>query len=110
MTPGPSPVPLFVRESLAQEMMHHRTSEFKDILKEAHAGLKSIFCTENPVLILSSSGTGAMEAAVGNLFSKGDKVLAIGGGKFGERWTEIAKAFGLDVVDCISLKLLFFAL
>jgi len=99
MTPGPSPVPLFVRESLAQEIMHHRTSEFKEILKEAHGGLKSVFCTENPVLILSSSGTGAMEAAVSNLFSKGDKVLAIGGGKFGERWAEIAKAFALDVVE-----------
>jgi len=99
MTPGPSPVPLFVRESLAQEIMHHRTSEFKEILKEAHSGLKSVFCTENPVLILSSSGTGAMEAAVSNLFSKGDKVLAIGGGKFGERWAEIAKAFALDVVE-----------
>ena len=99
MTPGPSPVPSFVRESLAQEIMHHRTSEFKEILKEAHAGLKSIFCTENPVLILSSSGTGAMEAAVTNLFSKGDKVLAIGGGKFGERWAEIAKVFALNVVE-----------
>ena len=99
MTPGPSPVPLFVRESLAQEIMHHRTSEFKEILKEAHGGLKSVFCTENPVLILSSSGTGAMEAAVSNLFSKGDKVLAIGGGKFGERWAEIAKALALDVVE-----------
>ncbi|NQT28210.1 MAG: alanine--glyoxylate aminotransferase family protein [Candidatus Omnitrophica bacterium] len=99
MTPGPSPVPFFVRESLAQEMMHHRTSEFKEILKEAHAGLKSIFRTENPVLIFSSSGTGAMEAAVSNLFSKGDKVLAIGGGKFGERWAEIAKVFALDVVE-----------
>jgi len=99
MTPGPSPVPLFVRESLSQEMIHHRTSEFKDILKQAHTGLKSIFCTENPVLILSSSGTGAMEAAVCNLFSKGDKVLAIGGGKFGQRWLEISKAFGLDVIE-----------
>jgi len=99
MTPGPSPVPSFVRESLSQEIMHHRTSEFKEILKEVHAGLKSVFCTENPVLILSSSGTGAMEAAVSNLFSKGEKVLAIGGGKFGERWAEIAKSFSLDVVE-----------
>ncbi|MCK4912694.1 MAG: alanine--glyoxylate aminotransferase family protein [Candidatus Omnitrophica bacterium] len=99
MTPGPSPVPLFVRESLSQEMMHHRTSEFKEILKKAHEGLKSIFCTENPVLVLSSSGTGAMEASVSNLFSKEDKVLAIGGGKFGERWAEIAKAFGLNVIE-----------
>lgn len=99
MTPGPSPVPFFVRESLSQEIMHHRTSEFKEILKEAHAGLKSVFCTENPVLILSSSGTGAMEAAISNLFSKGEKVLAIGGGKFAERWAEIARCFSLDVVE-----------
>jgi len=99
MTPGPSPVPSFVRESLSQEIMHHRTSEFQDILKETHEGLKQVFCTDNPVLIFSSSGTGAMEAAVGNLFSSGDKVIAVNGGKFGERWTEIAKSFSLEVVE-----------
>jgi len=99
MTPGPSPVPSFVRESLAQEMMHHRTDEFRKILEESHNSLKSIFCTQNPVLILSSSGTGAMESSVCNLFSSSDKVVAVCGGKFGERWSEIGKAFGLDVIE-----------
>ncbi|MFH1505011.1 MAG: alanine--glyoxylate aminotransferase family protein [Candidatus Omnitrophota bacterium] len=99
MTPGPSPVPSFVRESLSREIMHHRTDEFREILEQAHSGLKDIFCTKNPVFILSSSGTGAMEASVSGLFSKGDKVIAIRGGKFGERWAEIGKAFGLDVIE-----------
>jgi len=99
MTPGPTPVPPFVRESLSQQILHHRTSEFQEILGAVYGGLKSIFCTENPVLILASSGTGAMEAAVSNLFSRGDKVLAIAGGKFGERWIEIAKSLSLDAVE-----------
>jgi len=99
MTPGPSPVPSFVREALSREILHHRTDEFRAILKEAHEGLKSVFCTQNPVLILASSGTGAMEAAVCNLFSSKDKVIAINGGKFGERWRDIAKVMDLDVIE-----------
>ncbi|MFH1519035.1 MAG: alanine--glyoxylate aminotransferase family protein [Candidatus Omnitrophota bacterium] len=99
MTPGPTPVPSFVRESLSEEILHHRTAEFSKILSEVHSGLKRIFCTENPVLIFASSGTGAMEAAVSNLFSKDEKVLAIDGGKFGQRWSEIAKSFSLGVVE-----------
>ena len=99
MTPGPSPVPSVVREALGQEIIHHRTSEFQAILKNVHAGLRDIFITKNPVLLLASSGTGAMEAAVSNLFSKGDKVIGISGGKFGERWSEISRAYGLDVIE-----------
>lgn len=99
MTPGPSPVPSLVREASAREIMHHRTDEFMEILKDVHAGLKDIFCTKNPVLILASSGTGAMEAAVTNLCSHGDTILAVLGGKFGERWTEIGKAHGLNVIE-----------
>ncbi len=99
MTPGPSPVPSLVREALGQEIMHHRTSDFQAILKNVHAGLRDIFITKNPVLLLASSGTGAMEAAVSNLFSKGDKVIGISGGKFGERWSEISRAYGLDVIE-----------
>ncbi|MBD3246537.1 MAG: aminotransferase class V-fold PLP-dependent enzyme [Candidatus Omnitrophica bacterium] len=99
MTPGPSPVPAFVRESLSREIMHHRTDEFREILQHAHEGLKYVFCTKNPVLIFSSSGTGAMEATVSSLFSPGDKVISIAGGKFGQRWTELAKAYQLDVVE-----------
>lgn len=99
MTPGPSPVPSFIREAYSREMMHHRTSEFVEILKQVNEGMKYVFCTQNPVLTLASSGTGAMEAAVSNLFSFKDKVIAICGGKFGERWLEIGKAYGLDVVQ-----------
>ena len=99
MTPGPSTVPAFVRESLSKEMIHHRTDEFRKILEDAHIGLRSIFCTENPVLILASSGTGAMQSAVTNLFSSKDKVIVISGGKFGERWSEISKSFSLDVIE-----------
>lgn len=99
MTPGPSPVPGFVRESLAKEMIHHRTGEFRQILGQVHKDLKTVFCTSDPVLILCSSGTGAMEAAVSNLFSTGEKVVAVCGGKFGERWAEISKSYNLDVIQ-----------
>ena len=99
MTPGPSPVPPLVRESQAREIIHHRTDEFKQILTSAHSGLKKIFCTQNPVLILSSSGTGAMEAAVSNFLSPHDKIITIEGGKFGERWSEIASSYNIDVIS-----------
>ncbi|UCD16001.1 MAG: alanine--glyoxylate aminotransferase family protein [Candidatus Omnitrophota bacterium] len=99
MTPGPSPVPSFVREALSQEIIHHRTDEFRQILKEVNERLKEVFCTRNPVVTFASSGTGAMEAAVSNFFSKGDRVVAICGGKFGERWAEIAKSYSLDVIE-----------
>jgi len=96
MTPGPSPVPSFVREALSREIIHHRTGEFKAILADVHKGLKKLFSTNNPVLVMASSGTGAMQATVSNLFSRGDKVLVVNGGKFGERWLEISRAFGLE--------------
>jgi aspartate aminotransferase-like enzyme len=99
MTPGPSPVPSSVREALGKEIMHHRTDEFIEILKEINEGLKYVFCTKNPVITFSSSGTGAMEAAITNFFSAKDKVLVLVGGKFSERWAEIAKAYGLDVIE-----------
>ncbi len=99
MTPGPSPVPDFVRESLAKEIIHHRTDEFRQLLGQVHQDLKTVFCTSDPVLVLSSSGTGVMEAAVSNLFSTNDKVVAICGGKFGERWAEISKSYNLQVIQ-----------
>ncbi|MCF7887053.1 MAG: alanine--glyoxylate aminotransferase family protein [Candidatus Omnitrophica bacterium] len=99
MTPGPSPVPSFLREALAKEMIHHRTDEFRNILADVHQGLQNLLFTKNPVVVLSASGTGAMEAVVSNLFSKGDKVVAISGGKFGQRWTEIANNFSLDAIE-----------
>ncbi len=99
LTPGPTIVPPAVREALAKPMLHHRTAEFQSILKEAAAGLKVLFGTSQEVLILTSSGTGAMEAAVINLLSRGDEALVIQGGKFGERWAEICRAYGIEVVS-----------
>ncbi len=98
MTPGPSPLAPQVREALGKDIIHHRTEEFRSILQEAHQGLKDVFMTKNPVLIFASSGTGAMEAAVSNFLSKDDKALVITGGKFGERWQQICKSFGVETV------------
>jgi aspartate aminotransferase-like enzyme len=80
-------------------MIHHRTPQFNKVFEEARQGLKTLFGTRGDVLMLACSGTGAMEAAVSNLFSPGDKVLVINGGKFGERWLNIANAFGLDPIE-----------
>jgi len=97
LTPGPTPLPPEVCQSQAQPIIHHRTPEFQGIFKEVCEGLKIIFQTKNDCFVLTSSGTGAMEAAVVNLASRGDTLLTVQGGKFGERWTEIAKAFCVDV-------------
>lgn len=98
LTPGPTIVPPQVREALARPMIHHRTPAFQAILKETAEGLKTLFGTAQDVLILTSSGTGAMEAAVVNLFSPGEELLVIRGGKFGQRWDEICRAYGIRVV------------
>ena len=101
LTPGPTPLPPQVSEAMGRPIIHHRTPQFQAILKEATEGLKYIYQTKNDVFILASSGTGAMEAAVVNLLSCGDTALVIQGGKFGERWTEICKAYGIntEVID-----------
>ena len=97
ITPGPTAVPEQVLLSMAAPMIHHRTPEFEYIFKEARDGLKKIFKTNSEPLILASSGTGAMEAAVVNTLSQGDKVLVINGGKFGERWIKICNTYGINV-------------
>jgi aspartate aminotransferase-like enzyme len=99
LAPGPTPIPNEVQLAMAETMIHHRTPQFAKIFSDVREGLKELFGTKNDVLILASSGTGAMEAAVTNLFSPGEKVLVVNGGKFGERWLEIGKAFGLDPID-----------
>ena len=101
LTPGPTPLPPQVMESMARPIIHHRTPQFQAMLKEAVEGLKYVFQTNNDVFILTSSGTGAMEAAVINLLSAGDTALVVQGGKFGERWTEICKAYEItaEVID-----------
>src|SRR5512135_2676139 len=98
LTPGPTPLPPEICESLSRPIIHHRTPQFQAILKEASESLKAAFQTKNDCFILTSSGTGAMEAAVVNLLSWGDKALVIEGGKFGERWTELCQAYGIEAI------------
>ena len=98
LTPGPTPLPPEICEALSRPIIHHRTPQFQAILKESEESLKNIFQTKNDVFILTSSGTGAMEAAVVNLLSWGDKALVVQGGKFGERWTELCKAYGVEPI------------
>ncbi len=97
LSPGPTPVPESALLEMARPMIHHRTPQFSEIFKEAAELLKYVFQTKEDVLILASSGTGAMESSVTNLFSPGDEVIAIDGGKFGERWGKICEAYGLKV-------------
>lgn len=99
LSPGPTPIPNEVALAMSETMIHHRTPQFNKVFEEARQGLKKLFGTKGDVLILASSGTGAMEAAVANLFSPGDKVLVVNGGKFGERWLNIASAFGLNPIE-----------
>ncbi|GAB6177241.1 alanine--glyoxylate aminotransferase family protein [Desulfobaculum senezii] len=96
LTPGPTPMPEEVRLTLAMDMVHHRKPGFTALLGEIQKDLRWLFGTSQPVVAMSSSGTGAMTAAATNLFSKGDQVIVIEGGKFGERWGEIASTYGLD--------------
>ena len=96
ITPGPTAVPEQVLLDMARPMIHHRTPEFEEIFKEARNGLEKVFKTEQEPLILASTGSGAMEAAVVNTLSQGDKVLVINGGKFGERWIKICQSYGIN--------------
>ena len=93
-TPGPTPLLPAAQFAMAAADMHHRTPEFRALYQKVLAQLKVLVGTKNDVLLLSSSGTGAMEASVSNLTSPGDQVLVLTAGKFGERWVELAKAFG----------------
>jgi len=95
-TPGPTPLLPAAQFAMAAADIHHRTPEFRALYLKVLAQLKVFVGTQNDVLLLSSSGTGAMEAAVSNLTSPGDKVLVLSAGKFGERWVGLAKAFGCE--------------
>src|SRR5579863_7911581 len=95
-TPGPTPLLPAAQFAMAAADIHHRTAEFRALFQKVLAQLKVFVGTKNDVLLLSSSGTGAMEASVANLTSPGDKVLVLTAGKFGERWTGLAKAFNLE--------------
>jgi aspartate aminotransferase-like enzyme len=96
-TPGPTPLLPAAQFAMAAADIHHRTPEFRALFQKVLAQLKVFVGTRNDVLLLSSSGTGAMEASVSNLTSPGDRVLVLTAGKFGERWVDLAKAFGCEV-------------
>lgn len=97
MIPGPTPVPESVMLEIAKHPIGHRSSEFSSILKEVYENLKYVFQTKNDVFMFTSSGTGAMCAALENLINEGDKVLCISLGNFGNRWAKIAESRGADV-------------
>src|SRR6266851_3934518 len=100
-TPGPTPLLPAAQFAMAAADIHHRTPEFRALYTRVLAQLKEFVGTKNDVIILSSGGTGAMEASVSNLTSPGDRVLVLTAGKFGERWASLVKAFGChaDVVE-----------
>lgn len=97
-SPGPTMLPPEVLLKMAAPIMHHREPEFEKLVAEVREGLKYLFQTKKEVLIFTSSGTGAMEGAITNILSKGDKALVVRGGKFGERWGEICKAYGIEFI------------
>ncbi len=101
-TPGPVSIPPEVSLKCAEPILHHRTPEFQKILKGVLEDLQYVFQTSEPVVLFAASGTGAMEASVSNLLSAGDKAIMISAGKFGERWIELGKAYG---VECVVIEL-----
>jgi aspartate aminotransferase-like enzyme len=96
LTPGPTPLYPPALHAMMASDIHHRTEDFRKVYRSCLADLKEVIGTPYDLLMFAASGTGAMDAAVSNLFSKGDKVIVCSAGKFGERWAEIAKAYGLD--------------
>jgi aspartate aminotransferase-like enzyme len=101
-TPGPTPLLPAAQTAMASFTAHHRTADFRALFQQVLADMKEFIGTKNDVLVLACSGTGVMEASVSNLTSPGDKVLVLTAGKFGERWTGLAKAFGCNV-DVLSV-------
>src|SRR5882762_11994116 len=96
-TPGPTPLLPAAQTAMASFTAHHRTADFRALFQRVLADMKEFIGTRNDVLVLACSGTGVMEASVSNLTSPGDKVLVLTAGKFGERWTGLAKAY-----DCAA--------
>jgi len=101
MTPGPVPVHPEVLAMLSEPMIHHRTPKFDGLLQETLLKLRQVFVTQNPCFILTSTGSGGMEALLLNVLTPNAKVLCINSGKFGERWGLMAEAFGANVTNCI---------
>lgn len=99
LAPGPTPVPEEARLAMAKSLIHHRGREFRELFKEVREGLAWLFETEQPVLTVTASGTGTFEAAMINFTRRQDTIVCIGGGKFGERWGDVGRAYGMNVVD-----------
>ncbi len=99
LAPGPTPIPPEVLGAMALPILHHRAPEFAKLFGSVREELKWLFQTKNDVLVLVSTGTGAMEASVTNILSPGDKALVVNGGKFGERWMKICQAYGVKVEE-----------
>jgi aspartate aminotransferase-like enzyme len=101
LSPGPTPVPDSVLSAAAEPIIHHRTPEFSEIFMQVTEGLKYVFQTKEDVFILTSSGSGAMETSIVNTLSPGDTVISINGGKFGERWGNICRAYDVKVKEIV---------
>jgi aspartate aminotransferase-like enzyme len=97
LAPGPTPIPPEVLQALSRPILHHRTPEFETLFARVRAALAELLETRSEVIVLAASGTGAMEAAAVNLLSPGDEAIVVRCGKFGERWADIGKAFGVTV-------------
>jgi len=97
-TPGPTPVPEETLLELAKPVTYHRTAEQRQVLSDVMEDLKYVFQTKNPVIVLTSSGTGGMEAAVSNVLLPGNKAILLTAGRWGERWRGIMKAFGVEII------------
>ncbi len=97
--PGPTAVPAEILSEMSKPLMHHRTPQFSNVVAENASMLKDVFQTKNVVLTLTSSGTGALEASITNFLSKDDKAIVLSAGKFGERFAEIGRAYGVNVIE-----------
>jgi len=99
LAPGPTQIPPEVLLKMAEPIIHHRNPLFESVVEDVRENLKYVFGTAKEVLIFTSSGTGAMEGAITNMLSPGDKAIVVRAGKFGERWTSICKAYGVEAVN-----------
>jgi aspartate aminotransferase-like enzyme len=99
LTPGPTPVPEETLLELARPVTYHRTAQFRQVLTEVLDDLKYVYCTKNTVVALTASGTGGMEAALGNVVPPGGKAICLISGRWGERWRNLCKAFGIEAVN-----------
>jgi aspartate aminotransferase-like enzyme len=99
LAPGPTQIPPEVLLKMAEPIIHHRNPMFEAVVEEVRENLKYVFGTKNEVLIFASSGTGAMEGAITNMLSPGDKAIVVRSGKFGERWTNICKAYSVEAIN-----------